>query len=432
MNGFFCNFGIQQDLPREVEELLATPRGYISLQDGKKNRQFVEEIRSRIAKRSKTRVVTYNVPHNHCVQVFDFRENVGRVVFGPALVLLQPAEVITCLTLSGGKPKRGNVVKCLHLRLGPEFSSDVITVETSDHASLTVALSYNWRFDVKDENNHDENSKLFAVPDFIGDLCKTISSKVRAAVSSVPFDKFHTTSAKLIRSSVFGTDETGHVNEEYYFPANNLVLTGIDIRSIEPTDPKTREALQKSVQLAIEITAKAQEQNARHQQSMVEQVARGKLDRQKLVDQTEAESARKNLVEVAAETAKVKAIGIAEATAKSKVEAVMIKAKAKLAESELEAQAQEIETKSKLEEMKSEQKAELDFLKQSYELKIAHQTALAEIEVKKFEEMCGAIGRDTLKSIALAPPELRAKLLKGLAIDSTLLKGGTIPFVDLQ
>ena len=91
--------------------------------------------------------------------------------------------------------------------------------------------------------------------------------------------------------------------------------------------------------MAIEITAKAQEQNARHQQSMVEQVARGKLDRQKLVDKTEAEAARKNLVEVAAETAKVKAIGIAEATAKSKVEAVMIKAKAKLQESELESQA---------------------------------------------------------------------------------------------
>ena len=39
------------------------------------------------------------------------------------------------------------------------------------------------------------------------------------------------------------------------FPANNLlVVTSIDIQSVEPVDQRTRDSLQKSVQLAIEIT----------------------------------------------------------------------------------------------------------------------------------------------------------------------------------
>ena len=36
---------------------------------------------------------------------------------------------------------------------------------------------------------------------------------------------------------------------------NNLVVTSIDIQSVEPGDQCTRDALQKSVQLAIEITS---------------------------------------------------------------------------------------------------------------------------------------------------------------------------------
>lgn len=54
--------------------------------------------------------------------------------------------------------------------MGPEFSTDEITVETSDHAVLKLLLAYNWRFKV-DENNIESASKIFAVKDFIGDLC---------------------------------------------------------------------------------------------------------------------------------------------------------------------------------------------------------------------------------------------------------------------
>lgn len=56
-----------------------------------------------------------------------------------------------------------------------------------------------------------DGAKLFSVPDFIGDACKAIASRIRGAVASVKFDDFHKNSAKIIRASVFGLDEKNKV-----------------------------------------------------------------------------------------------------------------------------------------------------------------------------------------------------------------------------
>lgn len=70
-------------------------------------------------------------------------------------------------------------------------------------------------------------------------------------------------SAKIIRTSVFGLDENLKIRNRFSFPANKLNITSIDIQSVEPVDQRTRDALQKSVQLAIEITTNSQEAAAR-------------------------------------------------------------------------------------------------------------------------------------------------------------------------
>lgn len=67
-----------------------------------------------------------------------------RVVFGPEMVMLGPDEQFTVLSLSGDKPKRANVIKAICLLLGPDFCTDIITIETADHARLQLQLSYNW------------------------------------------------------------------------------------------------------------------------------------------------------------------------------------------------------------------------------------------------------------------------------------------------
>lgn len=57
-------------------------------------------------------------------------------MFGPDLVKLEPDEQYTTFFLSGSKPKKPGVIKTLHIGLGPDFFSDIFTVETSDHARL--------------------------------------------------------------------------------------------------------------------------------------------------------------------------------------------------------------------------------------------------------------------------------------------------------
>lgn len=104
--------------------------------------------------------------------------------------MLDPDEQFTQLSLSGGKPKRPNVIKSLCLLLGPDFCTDIITIETSDHARLQLQLSYNWHFEV-DRDSKEQAAKLFSVPDFVGDACKAIASRVRGAVAGVQFDDFH-------------------------------------------------------------------------------------------------------------------------------------------------------------------------------------------------------------------------------------------------
>lgn len=73
-------------------------------------------------------------------------------MFGPDLVKLGPDEEFTVISLSGGRPKREGLIKTLCLSLGPDFMSDYVIVETSDHAQLSLSLSYNWEFRVDMEN----------------------------------------------------------------------------------------------------------------------------------------------------------------------------------------------------------------------------------------------------------------------------------------
>lgn len=55
----------------------------------------------------------------------------------------------------------------------------------------TVCLFLFRHFDIKSPAPAAEAAALFSVPDFVGDACKAIASRVRGAVASVQFDDFH-------------------------------------------------------------------------------------------------------------------------------------------------------------------------------------------------------------------------------------------------
>merc|ERR1719218_200291 len=272
----------KKDLPAEVEELLEVQKlgnTYIPVSNGddiqgstkpspaSKALKFNNEFHKAGSRRDKTRVVKFRVPHNSAIQLYNYKSKASRISFGPDLVMLMPDEQFSVMRLSGDKPKRPNVITSLNLQLGPDFMTDILVVETSDHARLKLTLSYNWHFDIdrKDMKSDSEiASKIFAVRDFTGDACKAMGSRVRGAVAGVTFDVFHKNSAKIIRASVFGMNEQGKVGDHFQFKANNLIITNIDIQSVEPVDIETRKSLQRSVQMAIQITTNSQEAAAKH------------------------------------------------------------------------------------------------------------------------------------------------------------------------
>lgn len=376
--------------------------------------------------RNKTRVVTFRVPHNAAVQIYDYKEKTARVVFGPELVMLCPDEQFTQLSLSGGKPKKPNVIKALCLLLGPDFCTDIVTVETSDHARLQLQLSYNWHFEVGDKSPKDA-AKLFSVPDFVGDACKAIASRIRGAVAGVQFDDFHKNSAKIIRTSVFGLDDNHKIRNKFTFPANSLNITSIDIQSVEPVDQRTRDALQKSVQLAIEITTNSQEATARHEAERLEQEAKGRLERQKITDEAEAERARKELLELQAQSAAVESTGQAKAEAQSRAEAARIEGETAVQQAKLKAEAAKIEAESALQRLTKTREAELKYQSEQDGLDVSKVKELAAIEIEKFQNMVSSIGADTIQAIATAGPEMQVKLLQSLGLKSTLITDGSSP-----
>ncbi|KAH3757025.1 major vault protein [Pelomyxa schiedti] len=404
-------------LPTEVDKLL--------LVDASRDKNDIKTGSPKA--RDPTRVVSYRVPHGAAVQVYDYEKKKSRVVFGPDLVLLQPDEHFTTLNMSGGVPKQSNQIHAISLFLGPDFMTDQITVETADHARLALKLSYNWHFEV-DQSDQEAAGRIFSTPDFVGDLCKALSARVRGVVASTSFDAFHKHSVDIIQESVFGRNtQTGEINDRLVFSSNNLVVTNIDIQSVEPVDQRTRDSLQKSVQLAIEITTKSQEATARQEAERLDQEARGRLERQKLADEAEAERARKSLLELQAQSATVESTGQATAEARALAAASTIEGEAAVKQATLSANSATITAKAALDELKKRQGMELAHKEKLTQLEVKRTRDLAEIETTKFGEVVSAIGPETIRAIAQAGPEMQAKLLNGLGLKSLMITDGNSP-----
>lgn len=319
----------EKELPDLVGQLLAQQKHgqvYIAPKTDDSGNLIYEKQEILDYKRDKTRAVTYRAPHNSAVQVYDFQTKRARVVFGPSLLILGPYEEFTVINLSGGKPKKEGLIKTLALQLGPDFMTDLVTIETSDHARLQIVLSYNWHFKY-DKGNQKECQKMFQVPDFVGDVCKSVASRIRGAVSSVTFDDFHKKRKDLIQTAVFGTNPDGTPKVEFCLAANNLCITSVDVQNPEPLDPRMKESLFKAQTLNIDITTRTSELSAHHQALILEQESHGRLEIQKYNDKAQAEEAKKELLGLKAENEGIRLKGKAIADANASAEAELIQGK---------------------------------------------------------------------------------------------------------
>jgi len=301
--------------------------------------------------------------------------------------------------------------------LGPDFTTDIIQVDTSDHAQLQLKVSYKYQF-IVDPNNLN---KLFAHPDFIGDVCQTMASRIRAAVASTPFDIFHKNSANIIHDAIFGKQQ------KFLFEANSLEISAADIQSIELVDKITRDSLMKSVQLAIEITTKSQEAKAKHEANKLEEKAKGDLVIAKLTEEAKAEELRFKLLEKKILNKEIEITGQTTSETKARVEGERIECQAAAEESRLKYEASMIKINTEKEIKLAQQKFKIDHAKKMSEIELSTKEQLAKIEIEKFKAMISCIGPETIKAIASAGPEMQAKLLKSLGLNSVLITDGASP-----
>ena len=418
----------EKDLPPVVEEKLARQGESIS--------SYIEANGERGFKRDKTKLVSYLVPHNAVTQVYDYKKRSQRIIFGPQAVPLGPDEHFTVLSLSGSDwdPKRPNEclpklpgrIKALYLFLGPASLADVLTVETLDHAQLVLQLSYDWRFDVT-PGNETEAADCFRNPDFVGDCCSCIASRIRASIAGVSFDQFHKHSSSIVRTSVFGLDANKQLRKELRFPSNRLVVSSVDIQNIEVKDERTREALQQSVKMAIEITTQSQEAAARQEASVREQQAKGRLERQQIDDKASCEVDRKAVLEIETQSAAIETTGKAKAEAKARAEAAGIQGDNSVAIAKIKALTAGCMDQLMLEMKRKRQLLELEHFELKNALEIEFEKQKAETESSKFKRTMECVGKETVTALARAGPELQARLLKSLGLEGYLVTDGTNP-----
>lgn len=393
------------------------------------NQNAEELLKNAIPKGStidKTKLITFKCPFNGACQIYDYKQKQSRVVFGPNLVMLSPDEQFTISYLSGGCPKQPGRVKTLFILMGPTFSTDMVTVETADHARLELRLAYNWQYEV-DKSNNESSTKIFNVRDFIGDFCSFLASKIRGLVASLAFDDFHKNSAKKIRTAIFGIDSEGHVRDSLKFDTNNISITNCDIQSVEPVDPKTRDSLQNTVTQAIEITTNKQQQEAKREADKKEQAATGLLEKQKLENSASFESAKKDFLELKIQSEQVETKGAAIAESKAKSAALTIKAENDLKVASLLAEAKKIKEEAEMELEKKKKDLELEHKTSLSNLEISKAEKLSKIEADKFKKIMDSIGKQTLVEISNAGPEMQAQMLQSLGLKGYVLMDSKNP-----
>ncbi|CAG9583709.1 conserved hypothetical protein [Leishmania major strain Friedlin] len=383
------------------------------------------------------RAVSYHIPYRSVTQLYNYKTQMTRIVFGPDRVLLEPDEAFTVVSLSGSPwdpakptkcmPKHTNYITALHLFLGPSNMTDVVHVETRDHAQLALQLCYDWYFDVT-PGDTEAAKECFSVNDFVGDACSYIASRIRAAVASMPFEEFHKNSARCLRRAVFDVNPaTGQPNGLLRFPANHLVVTSVDTQEMEVLDERTRQGLQKSVKMAIEITTHAQEAEAQQAAMAREQEAHGRLERQRMHDKVANEEQRRVLLHAESSGLAIVSSGKSTAMAEALSSASRIESEASVEAATVRA-AKELLLYNTMNEMQNKKRLLLaEQEKKVAAMTLAYEKALEEVRHTLVGRVVAALGPETIAEIARAAPELQAKLLASLGLEGYLVTDGSSP-----
>ena len=107
-----------KELPSRLEQFLqkdSLAGRYVKTRDIDTKITTASSSSSQTNRRDKWKLVTYRVPQNEAVQIYDYKTKQSRIIFGPDLVMLGPDEDFTYINLSGSLHKSLLLLAFLYL-----------------------------------------------------------------------------------------------------------------------------------------------------------------------------------------------------------------------------------------------------------------------------------------------------------------------------
>lgn len=260
------------------------------------------------------------VLENEVTKIMSEKEQ--KIIFGPKVILLEPHERPYVMTIAGGTPKNTERLKIWKIKLGPNFSTDIIDVRTKDNAVVRIKLRYQWKF-IIDENDHE---KIFVPSDFVGLMTEMMAGIIRDEAAKHDFEELHSRASEIIKNAIFG-------KSTYYEFESGLRVFSIDIKEVVPKDEEIAYKLNEAIKSNMEIYVNKMKQTAKIEAEKLE------IEGQKIIEEE-----RKELIAIEHENYREKEL------IKTKVEAEQITIKAEAdakaislkAEAEVEATTLEI------------------------------------------------------------------------------------------
>ncbi len=222
-------------------------------------------------------------------------------------------------------------------------------------------------------------------------------------------------------------EENGKIRDKFIFTNNLLAITNVDIKNISTKDEETKNKLQATVNLAIEITTRSQEEEAKRQAEKRDQEAKSTLQRKIIEDNSQAESVKKVLFELKAQTQSIAESGLKEAEAKSKVNSMIIESESNIKVATLNKEMLNLKNKFKIETDKLDKEAYFNYLRTMNDIEIETKQKISDIETKKFKGIMNIIGEETLVKLSQAGPEMQVQLLSSLGLDGFIMTDGNNP-----
>ncbi|KAF8568345.1 Major vault protein, partial [Paragonimus westermani] len=165
----------------------------------------------------------------------------------------------------------------------------------------------------------------------------------------------------------------------------------------------------------------------RFESTRLEQEARGRLERQEILGETEVEKNKKNLLKMQTTVTALASTGEARAKVLAQAESERIREPSAVEQSKLHVEEKRIRTEAELQRMERIRQLELSHMEARHALELKLQQTQAQMEASKFSRMVKAVSQHTLGLMATAGAEHDVQMLLALGLRSTLITDGSAP-----